>query len=82
MTHELSFNVLIVESLYMLKLQSVKITKVPAKCSRQMSVVTKTCFREPKSVTNAFGGQAMPGPAGKLQRSPYPITAIGEGWYF
>ena len=68
MTHELTFNVLIVESQYMLKLQSGKITKVPrlvtAKCPRQMSCgQSLDAFSRAQSVTNAFGGRAPPGPA-------------------
>ena len=44
MTHELTFNELLVGSEYLLQLQSGKITKLPrfvtAKCPRRMSVVS------------------------------------------
>ena len=44
LAHELTFNELVVESQYLLTLQSGKITKmlrlVTAKCPRQMSVVS------------------------------------------
>jgi len=37
-------------------------------------------FSRAQSVTNAFGGQALPGPAGELQRSPTPPSSIwGRG---
>jgi len=43
MTHEMTFNELLVESQYLLKLQSGKITKIPrlvtAKCPRQIDAM-------------------------------------------
>ena len=68
-THELTFDELVVESQYLLKLQSGKITKVPglvtANCRRQMSCCQSLdALSSAQSVTNAFGGRAPPGPAG------------------
>jgi len=68
MTHELTFNKLVAESQYLLKLQSSKITKIPrlvtAKCPRQMLCCQSLdAFSRALSVTNAVGGQAEPGPA-------------------
>ena len=59
MTHELSLNELLVESQYLLKLQSSKITKIPrfvtAKCTRQTSCSQSLDVFS--RVTNAFGGR-------------------------
>jgi len=68
MTHELTFSELVVESQYLLKWQSGKITKIPrlvtAKYPRQMSCCQSLdVFSRAYSVTNAFGGRALPRPA-------------------
>jgi len=62
MTQELSLNELLVESQYLLKLQSSKITKIPrfvtAKCARQTSCSQSLdAFSRAHRVTNAFGGR-------------------------
>ena len=63
MTRELTFNELVAESQYLLKLQSGKITKIPrlvtAKCPRQMSrcQLSLDAFSRAQSVTDAFGSR-------------------------
>ena len=65
MMHELTFNELVVESQYLLTLQSGKVTKirrlVTAKCRRQKSCCQSLdAFSRAQSVTNVFGGRALP----------------------
>ena len=78
MTHELTLNELVVESRYLLKLQSGKIKKVPrlvtAKCPRQMSCCQSLdAFSRAQTVTNAFGGRATPVSAGGASALPQTL---------
>ena len=71
----INVNELVVESQYLLKLQSGKITKIPrlvtAKCPLQMSCCQLLdAFSRAQSVTNAFGGRALLGPAGRASALP------------
>ena len=60
---------LVVESQYLLKLQSGKITKKPSCHSWMLSsdvMLSLDAFSRAQSVTNAFGGRAPPGTLGEL----------------
>jgi len=78
MRHELTFNVLVVESQHLLKLQSGKITKKYPVLSQLNALVRYVVSHQrAPSVTNA--AWVVPGPAGE---APHHLAAVWERSYF